>query len=197
MYDVLINYHDSHNIMDCPSMGVTIKSFNILFHLPFTTIYIYNMLNLYNHYTRALRVHTTCALCRISATALDIRCWRPLPTHERPVVCMSRRLMLVGMSWSVAMMPNKNTLFMMLVGLATWFEAQWGQFFCQIQQICYAYESLRYLDIEIWWFLVDNNDNDNIRQSRLLYPLCMCVKFSWVHLVASGWCMNQELESTK
>ena len=37
--------------------------------------------------------------------------------------------------------------------------------------ICYAYESLRCLDLEIWWFLFSQQQQQ--RHDRLLYPLYM------------------------
>ena len=51
--------------------------------------------------TRALRArtpHIPCSLstCMHHATLDILCCWRPLPTHERPVVCMSRRLLHIN-----------------------------------------------------------------------------------------------------
>ena len=63
----------------------------------------------------------------------------------------------------VAMMV-KNTLFVMLMDRATWFEAQWGQ---QVRQVCCAYESLRCLDVEIRQFFVETMTEP----ISLLYPL--------------------------
>ena len=50
-----------------------------------------------------------------------------IPTNKRPVVCMSRRLLHIipggivqwaqSVGVAVAMMANKNTLFVMLVGI--------------------------------------------------------------------------------
>ena len=51
--------------------------------------------------------------------------------------------------------------------------------FCQLQQICCTYKSLRYLDLKIWQFFVDDNDNDNNNDDNDTtdyFTLCVCVR---------------------
>ena len=73
-------------------------------------------------------LHVICSIVQLWTTVVDDLY---LPTHKRPVVCMSRKLMhIYNWAWlrCVVTMANKNVLFVMLVGHATRFEAQWGQF---------------------------------------------------------------------
>ena len=50
-------------------------------------------------------------------------------------------------------------------------------FFCQIQRICCAYESLRCLHVEIWQFFVDDDDdNDNNDNTTDYFTLCACAQ---------------------
>ena len=77
----------------------------------------------------------------------------------------------------VTMIPNKNTLFVMLVGRATWFKAQWGQFFAKFNRFVVlthvqVAKVPRCRDLAISF--VENIDDNNDR-TDYLYPLRMCV----------------------
>ena len=48
--------------------------------------------------------------------------------------------------------------------------------FCQIQEISCAYESFKCLDVQIWQFFLDNDNDDNDRMTTL--PLAH--SYTWV-----------------
>ena len=83
-------------------------------------------------------------------------------TFTRPVVHMSRKYMhkllcIVGKfgGRGYVRWPTKMHYFAMFVGCATWF---WSQFFANFDS---TYESLRCLDLKIWLFVVDEDDNND------------------------------------
>ena len=51
--------------------------------------------------------------------------------------------------------------------------------FHQIRQICYAYNSLKYLDFQIWWFCVHNNNYNDDGRTEYLIP-CTWMWGKWL-----------------
>ena len=60
------------------------------------------------------------------ATTEQHTCWRPLPTHTRPVVRMGRKHMFCSAVGAVDRRGQQNTLFVTL-----WFRAYWSQLFAE------------------------------------------------------------------
>ena len=53
--------------------------------------------------------------------------------------------------------------------------------FHQVQQNCYAYELLRCLDVQIWWYFVDDNNND-----RTINYCFTSYTYTW-GIMSAGW----------
>ena len=64
----------------------------------------------------------------LRAAAQSCICWRPLPTHTRPVVRMSRKHTACSAVGVVDRCGKQNTLVVTFVGRAKWFRAYWSQF---------------------------------------------------------------------
>ena len=73
----------------------------------------------------------------------------------------------------MATMANKKSLLVTLVGSASRFEAQCGQFFVKFDR---SVVPLSCLDVEIWqFFFVDDNVNDNDRTNSPLARGNYCI----------------------
>lgn len=83
-----------------------------------------------------------------------------------------------------------KTVFVMLMGLTRWFEAQWRQFFANIDNFV---ELTSHSDAWIW--LSDDfcDDDDRQQTNWLLYTLCMCTGQS-VHGVANIAAIKYDVE---
>ena len=133
----------------------------------------------------ALRLH--CYDHDNSYEATSTLCyWRPLPhvVHMRPVERMNRVLMVLLMlhvhsghsRWAWLWLPTKvHYLWCLHTVLlnSRHIPVYWSQFFNKFNSC--AYNSLRCLDIQIWWFLNPQQWQWQQQQNWLLYPLHTCV----------------------
>ena len=114
----------------------------------------------------------------ISAASSNFRhtFWRPLPTHKRPVVCMSRRLLHINSGHCCECGYDDQQKYTICDACRPChsIRSTVRPVFRQIWQICRTYELPRSLDIDIWQFFCWQWRQQR-RQNPLLYPLRMHV----------------------
>ena len=138
-----------------------------------TYIHTYMYIHVHTYIHTCTYWHSLARCCRYFSLSLvtqqgprETETSKPMPYHILHKECLRKIFALFWEHgwWGHYDSQLKYTIqFVMLVGHATWFYISiLSPKFHQIQQICYTYNSLRCLDLQIWSFLcIVHKDNNN------------------------------------